>query len=384
MPESFHAHLRSPIRPDDFLQARGTAIRRGRGEGRAVSLRGTNAGGWLVHEEWMCPANAPDMKTLRDTLASRFGGLERDALLDLYRDAYWTERDFDNCAAIGMTALRLPFTYMDLTDDAGTFYPNAFDRLDWFIENCARRGIYVILDLHGAYGSQNGKHHSGIINDGRQLYHNEANRALTVKLWEVLAARYKGNPAVAAYDLLNEPENDTDRTGPLQWDFYDDLYRAIRAVDPDHIIVMEACWTPPDTLPHPGKYGWENVMYSYHHYAWGSKSAQDVINHDAGEIEAIALAGHGVPILIGEFTDFAYEEAWHHTLQSYNRMGYHWTTWTYKATCNEVNTWGIYNHKPEKVDIHNDSLETIREKWSRVGGAFAWETWVKGVLEGYV
>ena len=31
---------------------------------------------------------------------------------------------------------------------------NAFDRLDWFVQNCSQRGMYVILDMHGAFGSQ--------------------------------------------------------------------------------------------------------------------------------------------------------------------------------------------------------------------------------------
>ncbi len=366
--------------PSDFLKTCGTSIRRENGKGQKIYLRGTNAGGWLVHEEWMCPTDAPDQKTIRDTLESRFGATERDALLNVYRDAYWTEQDFDNCAAMGMTVIRLPFTYMDLTDDAGNFHPGAFDRLDWFIENCAERGIYVILDLHGAYGSQNGKHHSGTINDGRQLFHNEENRALTLRLWEAVAARYKDNPAVAAYDLLNEPEADAGSTGPLQWGYYDELYRAVRAVDPNHIIILEACWNH-QALPRPHKYGWVNVVYSYHHYAWNAQSAQDVMNHSAGEIAGIFFAFQGVPVLIGEFTDFHHEEAWRYTLQNYNRMGFHWTTWTYKVT--GESTWGLYNHNPARVDIGNDSAETIREKWSKVGTEYATASWVKAVVENY-
>ena len=49
---------------------------------------------------------------------------------------------------------------------------NAFDRLDWFVQNCSQRGMYVILDMHGAFGSQNGMDHSGEVNDGKQLYYN--------------------------------------------------------------------------------------------------------------------------------------------------------------------------------------------------------------------
>ena len=65
--------------------------------------------------------------------------------------------------------------------------------------------MYVILDMHGAFGSQNGMDHSGEINDGKQLYYNQSNKDKTLNLWKKIAEHFKGNPAVAAYDILNEP-----------------------------------------------------------------------------------------------------------------------------------------------------------------------------------
>ena len=60
------------------------------------------------------------------------------------------------------------------------------DRLDWFVQNCSQRGMYVILDMHGAFGSQNGMDHSGEINDGKQLYYNQSNKDKTLNLWIAL------------------------------------------------------------------------------------------------------------------------------------------------------------------------------------------------------
>ena len=42
----------------DFLKTNGTQIRKNYGSGDVVYLRGTNAGGWLVQENWMNPTNA--------------------------------------------------------------------------------------------------------------------------------------------------------------------------------------------------------------------------------------------------------------------------------------------------------------------------------------
>ena len=37
----------------------------------------------------------------------------------------------------------------------------AFKIKYWIIDECSKRGIYIILDLHGAFGAQNGQDHSG-------------------------------------------------------------------------------------------------------------------------------------------------------------------------------------------------------------------------------
>jgi len=381
----FTPTLWPPCRPlvnaADLLKTCGRYIQNG--EGKKIFLRGTNAGGWLVHEEWMCPTLAPDAKAIRDTLEERFGVTIRDELLDVYRDAYWTEQDFDNCATLGMTCIRLPFIYWDIADGEGNILPGGFGRLDWFVENCAQRGIYVILDLHGAYGSQNGKHHSGQVNDGRQLYHDQANRARTIKLWEAIAEHYKGNPAVAGYGLLNEPENDTGHTGQMQWDYYDELYQAIRAIDSDHIIFLGACWEPKN-MPRPSKYGWENVVYEYHHYSWGAQTVEGVTLHAAANALWEYLAFR-VPILNGEFTCFGRDDAWRNSLKIYNRLNFHWTTWTYKTTGKGLDPWwGIYVHDLPKLDIKTATEAEIRAAWSMVGTEHAVATRLGGILEEYL
>lgn len=355
----------------DFLKTSGTNIRNNSGMGDIVYLRGTNAGGWLVQEEWMNPTNAPDQKTMMDTFTSRFGATARDELIAVYEDNYWTEADFDNCANMGMSVIRLPFTYMNLVDDNHNLKTNAFARLDWFVENCAERGIYVILDLHGAFGSQNGMDHSGEVNDGYQLYWNDYNRNKTVWLWEQLAEHYKGNPAVAGYDILNEPGPKAGLTGKDQWDFYDVIYDAIRAIDADHIIIMESCWNPSD-LPSPSTYSWTNVMYEYHYYDWDHVTdAEGQKTYTNQKVTDVNNANYGVPTFVGEFTCFGEESAWNYAISTYNNNGWHWTSWAYKSV-SAYGSWGIYNHNPEKVDIYNDSYDTIKQKWSTVGANNSW------------
>ena len=362
---------RESLGSNDFLKVNGTQIRKQKGTGDVVYLRGTNAGGWLVQEDWMNPTNASDQKTMMTTLANRFGTSKRDELVSTYENNYWTTQDFDNCAEMGMSVIRLPFTYMNLCDDNGNLKSNAFDRLDWFVQNCSQRGMYVILDMHGAFGSQNGMDHSGEINDGKQLYYNQSNKDKTLNLWKKIAEHFKGNPAVAAYDILNEPGIKAAATYSLHWDFYNEIYNAIRSKDSNHIIIMESCWDA-DNLPRPSQYGWTNVAYEYHYYPWSAQNSSDAQkSYFSSKVSDIANHNYGVPTFVGEFTCFEQSEGWKAAMSTFNSQGWHWTTWSYKVTGNS--SWGIYNHNPEKVDIYNDSADTIKNKWSAVGTANGWK-----------
>ena len=182
---------------------------------------------------------------------------------------------------------------------------------------------------------------------------------------------FKGNPAVAAYDILNEPGIKAAATYSLHWDFYNEIYNTIRSKDSNHIIIMESCWDA-DNLPRPSQYGWTNVAYEYHYYPWSAQNSSDAQkSYFSGKVSDIANHNYGVPTFVGEFTCFEQAEGWKAAMSTFNGQGWHWTTWSYKVTGNS--SWGIYNHNPEKVDIYNDSADTIKNKWSAVGTANGWK-----------
>ncbi|MFW8092289.1 glycoside hydrolase family 5 protein, partial [Klebsiella pneumoniae] len=54
--------------------------------------------------------------------------------------------------------------------------------------------------------------------------------------WQFLADRYKDEPAIAGYDLLNEPYAPSNE---LVVSFFERLIHAIREVDPHHILFVE-------------------------------------------------------------------------------------------------------------------------------------------------
>ena len=233
-------------------------------EGGEIALRGTNLGGWLVQEDWMCPTDQTDYLSTIKTLYSRFGAEKAEELIDVYEDNWISDADFSNIAALGLNVVRIPFTYMNLyktLDDNGnplspsdyTLRADAFERLDYAIEQCAKNKLYVILDLHGSAGSQNAKDHSGDTSDVKLFdddEYGELCRVNTVNLWMEVAKRYKGNTTVAAFALLNEPEGRTGSTGDVPLILYDRIDEEIRAADPKRMIVME-CGRAPLNLPSP-------------------------------------------------------------------------------------------------------------------------------------
>ena len=363
-------------------------------DGNAVALRGTNFGGWLVQEGWMCPTKQTDTLSTDMTLYSRFGKEKAEALIAAYQDSWITEEDFKTVKELGLNVVRVPFTYMNvyhhLSDKGELLHPDEFtlredpfERLDFALEMCRKYGLYLILDMHGAVGSQNGSDHSGDTSRtnlyaGTEL--GEAYREKTAELWALVAEHFAGESNVAGYDLLNEP---TRASGATQWDYYDVLYKAVREADPDHMIFIEATWEP-NNLPSPEDYGWENVVYEYHHYNW---EYNDQPNKSFYTFKKLLGNTHKVPSLIGEFNawgdslrstgkrDQTDLEANAGVLEFYNGEGWHWTTWTYKVvgTLRDSN-WGLFNASTllkdvTKIDPETDSYEDILAAWSSVDTA---------------
>ena len=354
----------------DFLKTDDTQIKNNYGNGNCVYLRGTNLGNLFVQENWMSSTNEKDQKTINEKLTKRFGKKLKDNLISFYENNYFTLSDFDKLKEMGMSVIRVPFTYMNLydktIDNKWILKKNAFEKLDWIVRESSKRGIYVILDLHGAFGSQNGQDHSGELIDNIKdvtFYKNTELKKLTLDLWKEVAIHYKNNPAIAGYDILNEPSEKAGITTDYHFEFYNEIYQVIRKIDYDHIIIMESCWTVLN-LPNPKKYNWKNVVYEYHHYIWNSQdSAIGQIIATKALIESIKLANYNVPTYIGEFTCFTSNDAWKSVLELFNLNGYHYTSWSFKS--NNMGTWGIFNQKGTlKVNINSHSLKDIKSIWS--------------------
>ena len=71
-------------------------------------------------------------------------------------------------------------------------------------DRCRNAGLYLILDMHDAPGGQTGDN----IDDSYGypwLLENEDCQKQFVDIWVNIASRYKEEPVILGYDLMNEP-----------------------------------------------------------------------------------------------------------------------------------------------------------------------------------
>lgn len=355
---------------DDFLAAKGRKIVNRKGE--EVQLKGVNLGSWMIWEDWLCPyEEATDHYDVLTKLTARFGEEKAYELFNTFMDNWITEKDLDDIKAMGFNSVRVPFWFRNFYyDDNGRKILDEngnwdFSRLEWVVEECSKRRLYVVLDMHGAVGYQSDAPHSGkkgscgLYDDSEQ---GERYRELTDELWREIATRFKGNPAVAMYDLLNEPMCDVP-TNELQRRknnefIYTRLYDVVREADADHIITMECIWTA-IALPNAAFKGWKNVVYQVHFY----NNSNFIFNLFAFFTQLIFC---NVPMMMGEFYPHQ-KTTWENCFNTLDALGYSWFLWTYKATGHGMwsSDWCIRGSKDgfERAKIETDSYEEIARKW---------------------
>jgi hypothetical protein len=356
------------------LKAQGTKIVDS--SGKEVLLRGINLGGWLVEEMWMTPwvqdppsgssyQRVEDHVTLWATLNQRLGAAAAQSVKAAYRNAWLQESDFPRIRAAGLNCVRLPFIY-DIVDEPGG--------MDWLRNAVAwanAAGLYVILDMHGAPGSQNPWDHSGRV--GLNSFFSDPNNITKAEqVWTALAVEFGGRAGVAAFDLLNEPAGAPD-AGTLH-QVHNRLYQAIRKAAPATLVIVEDGYKGFDTIPPPALYGWTNVVYSTHIYDFEAQSTQDHLNQLNGMLPGLlqTRADRGVPVYIGEFNlePNNSPQAMSQYVKTLTDNGLAWSLWTYKtvASGGPMGFWGYYSNASAVTPLNPflDSTATLVSKLTQV------------------
>ncbi|WP_343703861.1 cellulase family glycosylhydrolase [Chitinophaga sp.] len=227
-----------------FLKTSGQRIVNEKGEN--VLLRGIGLGGWMLQEGYMLKVYRQGQQhKIRQRLEALIGTEKTEEFYNAWLANHATRADVDALKAWGFNSVRLPMHYKLYDTEKG------FALTDSLLAWCKANSMYLILDLHAAPGGQ-GNDLNISDRDGSQpsLWENEAHQRATVDLWRKVASRYKDEPWIAAYDIINEPNfgfedpvNDKNgirekKNEPLR-KLMIEITRAIREVDRNHIVIIE-------------------------------------------------------------------------------------------------------------------------------------------------
>ncbi|MBT4916232.1 MAG: carbohydrate-binding protein [Formosa sp.] len=324
-----------------------------------VLLRGVGLGGWMLQEGYMMNSNggADTQHEFKEKLNLLVGADNTNQFYQNWLDNFVTEADINAIADWGFNSVRVALHYNLLTlpieeepvEGENTWLEAGFERIDELMNWCTANNIYLILDLHAAPGGQGSD--SAISDydpDKPSLWESELNRDKTVALWGQLADRYKDEPWMGGYGLLNEV-NWWPLDGSVLRAFYIETTQAIRAVDQDHIIFIGGnSWsndfsglTPP----------WDsNLVYEFHKY-WSyndTESIQWVLDMQNQ---------HNIPLWCGETGENSnvwYKDAM--SLYETNNIG--WSCWPYKRIATTVAPYSVPS---------NPNYESIINFWKGEG-----------------
>jgi len=199
-----------------------------------------------------------------------------------------------------------------------------------------------------------------------------------VHLWEAFAERFKGNEWVGGYNPMNEP---ADVSGEVLGPFYRRLEKAIRAIDPEHILFLDGnrYSTQFDQLGDP----MPNTVYTAHDYAlpgfvdggpYPGISRRQYVDHDFIERTFLERTAYmretETPIWVGEFGpvytgDPAKDEQRFRLLEEqlalYREHDASWALWTYK----DIGLQGLVYLPPTAP--YRQQIQHVVDKKARLG-----------------
>jgi hypothetical protein len=300
-------------------------------KGDKVMLRGVGLGNWLLPEGYMWKfGNEGDRPRRIEKIVNDLIGPENARhFWTEFRKNYVAEADIKRLADLGYNSVRPALNSRLFVSDEnpGKYSGEGFGLLDNLIKWCKANNIYVIIDMHAAIGGQTGQNIDDSANDKPELFMEKKYQDELVDLWTTIAKRYRNEPAVAGYDLLNEPL--PERTGALEAHksqlepLYKRLTQAIREVDPKHIIIVEGANWANDWSVFTEPFD-KNMVYQFHYYCWDNpttvKSIQSYLDY---------RAKFNAPVWVGETGERDNAIYWE-TTQYFESHNIGWSFWPWK------------------------------------------------------
>ena len=311
-------------------------------EGTNVFLEGVGLGNWMLPEGymWKFGTFGDRPRKIEKLVADHIGQKKADQFWKEYRKNYITEADIKRIADLGFNSVRPALnSRLFITEgENNKFVDEGFELLDNLVKWCNKYHLYVIIDMHGAPGGQTGQNIDDSANDQPELFMDPKNEELLIKLWVKISERYKDEPIIAAYDLLNEPL--PERTGAADKykhqlvPLYQKLIQAIRKVDQKHMFTIEG-------------YNWannwslfdkpldDNMFFQFHYYCWDRPDHLNDIGHFLKKREEL-----NTPVWVGE-TGEKNNAIYFATTQYFEKNNIGWSFWPWKKMDTENTPYSI-------------------------------------------
>ena len=334
--------------------------------GKPFLIQGINLGNWLNPEGYMFLFKDVSSYRLIDQAFREMVGSDfTDQFWKAFKDNYITREDIAYIKQTGMNSIRLPFHYKSFTEEdymGLKSNQDGFARIDSVIKWCKEEGLYIILDMHDAPGGQTGDN----IDDSYGypwLFESEESQQLFCEIWKKIANRYKDEPAILGYDLLNEPIathfNNKEEINKHLVPVYKKGIEAIRSVDKNHIILLGgAQWNSNFTM-FDEKAIDSKMMYTCHRY-WCDTlqtNLQDFVDFRTKV---------NLPLYMGETGENTDE--WvgaFRRLMERNNMGWHF--WPYKKM--EKTSCMVRINKPANWDLIIQYTQQPRNNFNEIRAA---------------
>jgi endoglucanase len=300
-------------------------------KGNKILLRGVGLGNYLLPEGYMWrfgPAGDRPRKIER-IVSDLIGPENADRFWVEFRKNYITEADIRRIAELGFNSVRPALNARRfLTEgDSPVYVDEGFELLDSLVTWCRKWQVYVIIDMHGAPGGQTGQNIDDSPNDEPGLFMDPVRQKWLIDLWVKIAERYKNEPAVAGYDLLNEPLPErTGAAGKYKKDLeplYQRIAAAIRTVDSKHMIILEGADWSNDWSVFSKPFD-ANLVYQFHYYCWDNPDNLNDISRFVTRREKL-----NAPVWVGETGERDNAIYWA-TTQYFEHHNIGWAFWPWK------------------------------------------------------
>ncbi len=317
-----------------------------------------------------------------------------------------TAADFAQMRELGFNHVRLLLSWSRLEPRRGELDQAYLDEVAQAVAWAKAEGLYVVLDMHQdawgkhvagrpgeacLYGTEpmrgwDGAPEWATLTDGlsrcalfgiRELspavmqawqsfwLDRDGIQERLVQTWRGVARRFAAEPAVAGYDLLNEPNPGYVPTGAESATigrFYARAVEAIRTVDDRHTIFVEptvvrSAASPVANMP-PMPLD-DNLAYAPHIYFDQAGAEASDWEHWLAHKEG--LTAGALPIWIGEFPmlDRAGGEGYNRTFfERAEAAGVGWSHWVWKETCGNPHH-GYGGVPPSSMHVYDCEAQTF-------------------------